>query len=63
VDRFGQAYVTGFTLSTDFPIKNPLQSQLGTLLITKICDSLKRDDGSDGRCDRNSDNEDPDKRE
>ena len=29
VDRFGQAYVTGFTRSTDFPIENPLQSALG----------------------------------
>jgi len=29
VDRFGRAYVTGFTRSTDFPIQNPLQSALG----------------------------------
>ncbi len=29
VDHFGQAYVTGHTLSTDFPIQNPLQSTLG----------------------------------
>ena len=29
VDRFGQAYVTGLTFSTDFPTQNPLQSAFG----------------------------------
>ena len=39
VDRAGQAYVTGYTLSTDFPTKNALQSTFGGVedaFVTKL---------------------------
>ncbi len=64
VDRFGQAYVTGDTNSTDFPIQNPLQSASGGFLdafVAKICDPIKRDeDGSEGECDRGDDRDERD---
>ena len=42
VDAFGNAYVTGFTFSGDFPTQNPLQSTLvgvnGDAFVTKLDD-------------------------
>jgi hypothetical protein len=41
VDRFGGAYVTGFTASTDFPIQNPYQTYQGSAdaFVTKLSPS------------------------
>jgi hypothetical protein len=44
VDGAGNAYVTGFTQSSNFPTTNPLQASFGGNydLITIVCDSLRR---------------------
>src|SRR5262249_1006074 len=36
VDRTGDAYLTGKTISADFPLVNPLQATGGTAFVTKI---------------------------
>ncbi|HEX3554553.1 MAG TPA: SBBP repeat-containing protein, partial [Thermoanaerobaculia bacterium] len=39
VDRAGNAYVTGWTSSLDFPLKDPLQSQCSPVIAGHYCDS------------------------